>query len=76
MPPTGGSSRKTPLGASPRLIAGIVLAALAIWFVLINTSTARIHFWFFWAQAPMWFVLAVTFAAGVATAMLLARRKK
>lgn len=76
MPPTGGSSPKTPLNVSPRLIAGIVIAALAIWFVLINTSNARIHFWLFWAEAPMWFVLAVTFAAGAATTLLLARRKK
>ncbi|MFF0742912.1 LapA family protein [Streptomyces sp. NPDC004111] len=76
MSPTGGSSPKSPLNVSPRLIAGVVIAALAIWFVLINTSKARIHFWLVWAEAPMWFVLAATFAAGVVTSMLLARRKK
>ncbi|MFI5982323.1 LapA family protein [Streptomyces sp. NPDC098789] len=57
-------------------MAGLVLAGLAVWFVLINTRTARIHFWIPWVDAPMWFVLAVTFLAGAATAWLLGRRGK
>ncbi|MER5728360.1 LapA family protein [Streptomyces sp. NPDC002138] len=57
-------------------MAGLVLAGLAVWFVLINTRTARIHFWIPWVDAPMWFVLAVTFLAGAVTAWLLGRRGK
>ncbi|MFI0975803.1 LapA family protein [Streptomyces sp. NPDC021093] len=67
---------KSGFSLSPRIVIGVVLAALALWFVLINTRTARIHFWIPWAEAPMWFVLAATFAAGAATTLLLGRRKK
>lgn len=70
---TGTGSR---FAVSPRLATGVVLVALAVWFVLINTRTARIHFWIPWVDAPMWFVLAVTFLAGAAAAWLLGRRKK
>jgi uncharacterized integral membrane protein len=70
------SSPQNGFKVPPRFVAGIVLAALALWFILINTRTARIHFWIPWAEAPMWFILAATFAAGAATALLLGRRKR
>ncbi|CAM5674090.1 hypothetical protein SAVIM338S_07116 [Streptomyces avidinii] len=69
----GAGSR---FAVSPRLVTGVILVGLAVWFVLINTRTARIHFWIPWVDAPMWFVLAVTFMAGAAAAWLLGRRKK
>ncbi|MCX5206371.1 LapA family protein [Streptomyces sp. NBC_00237] len=68
-------SSKRP-NISPRLVAGVLIVALALWFVLINNRSVRIHFWIPWAEAPMWFVLGATFLAGAVTAWLLGRRKK
>ncbi|WP_330294449.1 LapA family protein [Streptomyces sp. NBC_00503] len=69
--------RKTAgLPASPRVLVGAALVVLSVWFVLINTRTVRIHFWVFWAQAPMWLVLVVTFLAGAAASWLFQRRRR
>lgn len=69
------SPRKGP-SLSPKTIVGVVIAVLALWFVFINTRKVRIHFWIPWAEAPLWFVLLVTFLAGVAATLLLQRRRR
>ena len=64
-----------------RMIGGIVIAVVAIWFILANTHKASITFWVVTVTSPMWLTLAGTFLAGMLTSLLLTstrakRRKK
>jgi uncharacterized integral membrane protein len=52
-------------GVSYRTIGIATIVVLAVWFVLANTRSATIRFWIPTVAAPMWIVLAGTFAAGV-----------
>jgi membrane protease YdiL (CAAX protease family) len=59
---------------SPKTILGLLIVALAVWFVLANNSHTRIHLWVAWVSAKLWIVLAVTFLAGMLSGYLLRRR--
>jgi hypothetical protein len=59
---------------SPKTIVGLVIVALAVWFVLANNSQTRIHLWVAWVTAKLWIVLAVTFLAGMLAGYLIRRR--
>jgi uncharacterized integral membrane protein len=61
-----------------RLIGAIVIAVVAIWFILANTHKASITFWVVTVTSPMWLTLAGTFLAGMLTSLLLThtRNKK
>jgi uncharacterized integral membrane protein len=59
-----------------RLIGGIVIAIIAIWFILANTSKASITFWVVTVTSPMWLTLAGTFLAGMLVSLLLTRTRK
>ena len=61
---------------SPKTIAGLLIVALAVWFVLANNSQTRIHLWVVWVTARLWIVLAVTFVAGMLAGYLIRRRTK
>lgn len=50
---------------SPRLIGGVVLAVLAVIFVLQNTARGRVSFLFWHITAPSWTWLIVIFVVGV-----------
>lgn len=56
-----------------RMIGGIVIAIVAIWFILANTHKASITFWVASVTSPMWLTLAGTFLAGMLTSLLLTR---
>jgi uncharacterized integral membrane protein len=56
-----------------RLIGGIVIAVVAIWFILANHRSAKITFWVATVSAPMWLVLAGTFIAGMLASLLFTR---
>jgi uncharacterized integral membrane protein len=56
-----------------RMIGGIVIAVVAIWFIMANTRTASITFWVATVTSPMWLTLAGTFLAGMLTSLLLTR---
>ena len=58
-----------------RMIGGIVIAVVAIWFIVANTRKASITFWVVTVSSPMWLTLAGTFLAGMATSLLLTRSK-
>ena len=58
-----------------RLIGGIVIAVVAIWFILANTHRARITFWFVSVTSPMWLTLAGTFLAGMLASLLFTRSR-
>lgn len=49
---------------SPRLTAGIAVAALALAFILQNTGSIRVHLLFVHIDNPAWVWLLVLFAAG------------
>lgn len=56
-----------------RMIGGIVIAVVAIWFIMANTHKASITFWVATVTSPMWLTLAGTFLAGMLTSLLLTR---
>jgi uncharacterized integral membrane protein len=58
----------------PKAIIGTLIVALAVWFILVNNSRTRIHFWVVWVTAQLWIVLAGTFVAGVLVGFLMRRR--
>jgi LPXTG-motif cell wall-anchored protein len=59
-----------------RLIGGIVIAVVAIWFILANTHRASITFWFVTVTSPMWLTLAGTFLAGMLASLLFTRSRR
>ncbi|QMU76477.1 LapA family protein [Streptacidiphilus sp. PB12-B1b] len=59
---------------SPRLVGGAVIAALAVWFILMNTASVRIHLWgISVVTSPLWVVLAVILLAGILIGWFLVR---
>lgn len=48
----------------PKTVALAVIAALAIWFIVINTSSVKIRLYFSTVVAPMWIVLTATVIGG------------
>lgn len=58
-----------------RLIGAIVIAVIAIWFILANTHKASITFWIVTVTSPMWLTLAGTFLAGMLVSLLLTRTR-
>ena len=58
-----------------RLIGGIVISIIAIWFVVANTHKTSITFWVVTVTSPMWLALAGTFLAGMLASLLLTRTR-
>ncbi|GAA2043526.1 hypothetical protein GCM10009839_53450 [Catenulispora yoronensis] len=58
-----------------RLIGAIVIAVIAIWFILANTHKASITFWLVTVTSPMWLTLSGTFLAGMLVSLLLTRNR-
>ncbi|MFL6115159.1 MAG: DUF1049 domain-containing protein [Catenulispora sp.] len=59
-----------------RLIGGIVIAVIAIWFIAANTRKAGITFWLVTVTSPMWLTLSGTFLAGMLASLLLTRTRR
>ena len=59
------SVRETRSGVSPLLIAFIVLAILALVFVLQNGERADINFLFFDVGASVWVAIAIAIGVGI-----------
>lgn len=58
-----------------RLVGGIVIAIIAIWFIVANTRKAGITFWIVTVTSPIWLTLAGTFLAGMLVSLLLTRTR-
>ena len=71
----GETAKPGPL-RSPRTWVGIVIAILAIAFILQNRQSVAIQLLVFTMQAPQWITLSVVFLAGFVTCWLIARRRK
>lgn len=61
--------------ATPKVIIGALITALALWFIIANNSKVRIHLWVVWINAQLWLVLLLTFVAGALVGLLFARRR-
>ena len=61
----GSGVRETRSGVSPLLIAFIVLAVLAVVFVLQNGERADISFLFFDVGASVWVAIAIAIGVGI-----------
>ncbi|MEZ0066262.1 putative integral membrane protein [Streptacidiphilus sp. MAP12-20] len=49
-----------------RSVISAVLAILAVWFILMNTASAKIHLWgLSTVTMPMWVMLAVMLLVGI-----------
>ena len=59
-----------------RLIGGIVIAVVAIWFILANTHKASITLWFATVTSPLWLARAGTFIAGMLASLMLTRSRR
>jgi uncharacterized integral membrane protein len=57
--------RSSSSSLTPKTVATIALAVLALIFVLQNTDKGRITFWFWDITAPAWIWLVVLFVSGV-----------
>jgi uncharacterized integral membrane protein len=60
---------------SRKVIAAGVIVVAAVWFILVNRGRVSIYLWVPKVTAPLWLVLLITFAAGMATMWLLRRGK-
>ncbi|MFJ8039368.1 LapA family protein [Kitasatospora sp. NPDC096147] len=58
-----------------RTIGVAVLAALAVWFIAVNTASVRIRLWIPTVTLPLWLVLAATLLVGAAIGWWAARRR-
>lgn len=61
---------------TPRMVGGIVLAALAVAFILSNREQANVSFLIFDADLALWLVLTLTFAVGLAVGTLVLGRSR
>ncbi|MEV6575831.1 LapA family protein [Streptomyces sp. NPDC051577] len=58
-----------------RTLGCAVLAALAIWFIAVNTGSVTVRMWIPTVTIPLWGVLTVTLLVGIALGLLIARRR-
>ena len=65
-----GNQFNKRLAFHPKVVAGIVIAVLALVFVFQNTGEGRIDILFWSVSMPTWIWLLVIFVAGVAVGSL------
>ncbi|MFC8275241.1 LapA family protein [Streptomyces sp. NPDC057271] len=58
-----------------RTIGFLALAALAVWFIAVNTGSVTIRLWVPEVTLPLWIVLTVTLLVGVVLGLFVARRR-
>ncbi|WP_406194413.1 LapA family protein [Kitasatospora sp. NBC_01560] len=77
-PPPHRPSTVTVKGREMRLrtIGVAVLSVLAVWFIAVNTGSVSITLWVADVTLPLWVVLAVTLATGLAIGFFLGRRSR
>lgn len=60
---------------SPAQWAGLVIAVLAIIFVLMNTASMKIKLFGLALTGPQWFILLIVFVVGWLVGVLTSRRR-
>lgn len=66
-------TRSTPF--TPARIAAVLLAALAVMFVVQNRTMTAITVFWIQVQAPLWFTLLTLFVIGWLVGVLVSRRR-
>ena len=64
------------INLTPRAWLGIVIAVVAIVFILQNREPAEISLMMLRVSAPLWITLTAVFLAGFATGWLVSKRRK
>lgn len=62
--PVSNQRRIGGVPVRPKTVAVAVIVVLAIWFIVINTSSVQIRLYFSTVTAPMWIVLTATVIGG------------
>lgn len=72
-----GHSALTVKGRELRLrtLGFVLLTALAVWFIAVNTGSVTVRLWVPSVTLPLWSVLTVTILVGIALGLLIARRR-
>ncbi|GAA1273758.1 hypothetical protein GCM10009665_71750 [Kitasatospora nipponensis] len=71
-----GRKKSEIAGVPTRVVVGVVVAALALWFLLANLDKVKIQFWVFTVTAPLWIALTATLAAGAVLGYLFKGRRE
>jgi uncharacterized integral membrane protein len=70
MADAGQSRPPQQRSVSPKLIVGIILAVIALVFIIQNTSKSKVDVFFWDASAPKWIWMIILFGAGVVVGSL------
>ncbi|MCV2393895.1 LapA family protein [Actinotalea sp. M2MS4P-6] len=70
------TSGKQESSVTPRRVLAVVLAALAVVFMIQNSERVTVNVFGIEVTTWLWLVLAVMTAIGIGVGLLLARRKK
>ncbi|MEV4615349.1 LapA family protein [Kitasatospora sp. NPDC049258] len=71
----GANKRGEIAGIPTRVIAIVVITALALWFLFANLDRVKIQFWVFTVTAPLWIALLATLLVGAALGWLAKGRR-
>lgn len=58
-----------------KLVVGIVLAILLIWFVAVNSQSTDITFWIPTVQVPLWIALVIAIVLGLIIGVIVGRAR-
>ncbi|MER8187335.1 LapA family protein [Kitasatospora sp. NPDC094015] len=72
----GPNKRNEIAGIPTRVIAIVVIGALAIWFLFANLERVKIQFWVFTVTSPLWIALLATLLVGAALGWLAKGRRE
>ncbi|RMI29697.1 lipopolysaccharide assembly protein LapA domain-containing protein [Nocardia stercoris] len=65
MTSTEGGSASFLSRLSPKMVAGLIIAILALIFVFQNTHRGRVNIYFWSVEAPAWLWMLTLFVSGV-----------
>jgi lipopolysaccharide assembly protein A len=71
----GAQAMRSRAGLSPRWMGALILAAVALLFVVQNRDPVSLHLFFIEVSAPLWVAFLATIAVGGAIGWLLAGRR-
>lgn len=74
MTSTGGTPVRSRRRITPRQILALVIAVLAVIFIVQNRDPVQIHWFTITLTSPLWLLLVVTIVVGAAVGLLFARR--
>lgn len=73
---TSGTARWQEWAANPRVWLAVVIVVVAIAFILQNRDSTQVTVMSLHLVSPLWITLTVVFLAGLATGLLVQRRRR